>query len=209
MNSYSSGMSPQCSNTELYFVCSREEFLREYLIGEKIPGAIGNKLFKIDLVKSIDFPVGKIYEDAFYHFDLVQQIHKVVVSTKPYYYYVHREGSITTKPFAKRDMVYIDIYEDFYNYVIQHGLPLETEAFFRLSYAHFFILDKMLHMEDYQSIEDYPQVVNYLKKNALKIAGNPIFRRGRRLSALALKVHVALYRRLMLANEGKNMKIHE
>ena len=33
--------------------------------------------------------MGKIYEDAFYQFELVKYAKKYVVTTKPYYYYFH------------------------------------------------------------------------------------------------------------------------
>ena len=95
MNVYSNSETPQCSDINMDFVCDKEGFLKEYLIGEKIPGSICNKLLKKSIANKLEFPVGKIYEDAFYHYDLINHADKYVVSTKPYYYYFHRGDSIT------------------------------------------------------------------------------------------------------------------
>ena len=46
MNVYANDESPQSTNQDDYFVCDSQTFLREYLIGEKIPGTICNKLIK-------------------------------------------------------------------------------------------------------------------------------------------------------------------
>lgn len=46
MNVYNTKEVPQCSDTEIVFECDREKFLKELLIGEKIPGSVCNKLIK-------------------------------------------------------------------------------------------------------------------------------------------------------------------
>ena len=84
-----------------------------------------------------------------------------------------------------------------------------NEAFFRLSYAYFYIFDKMLLESDFEKINQFKLVRDYLKKNAIQIAKNTIFQKGRRIAALALKINIHLYRKLMLANMEKNKKNHD
>ena len=208
MNVYANSESPQSANQDDYFVCDTETFLKEYLIGEKIPGTICNKLIKKEIAAQLTFPKGLIYEDAYYHFDLVKVAKKYVVNTKPYYYYFHRGDSITTKPYAEKDLAYIDIYQKFYTEVIKEYPNLKDVAFFRLAYAHFFILDKMLLDENFKEFKDYPRIYRYLKQHALAIFKNDIFRKGRRISALALFVNVRLYRILLLKNIEQSKKIN-
>lgn len=208
MNVYANSESPQSANQDDYFVCDTETFLKEYLIGEKIPGTICNKLIKKEIAAQLTFPKGLIYEDAYYHFDLVKITKKYVVNTKPYYYYFHRGDSITTKPYAEKDLAYIDIYQKFYTEVIREYPNLTEVAFFRLAYAHFFILDKMLLDENFKEFKDYPRIYRYLKQHALAIFKNDIFRKGRRISALALFVNVRLYRILLLKNIEQSKKIN-
>ena len=209
MNVYQNSQTPQCSDENLYFVYNQEEFLREYLIGQRVQGTLGNKLIRKEITDQLEFPVGKIYEDAYYHLQLVQVAKKYVVHTKPYYYYYHRNQSLTTNPYHERDLVYLDVYQKFYDLVQQQYPRIINEAFFRLSYAYFYIFDKMLVEENFESLADYPRVRNYLKQHAFEIAKNTIFQKGRRIAAIALKINIHLYRKLMLANMEKNKKIHE
>lgn len=209
MNVYSNSQNPQCVDTKLYFTCDKKEFLKEYLIGERIPGSICNKLLKRSVANRLKFPVGKIYEDAFYHYDLISVAEKFVVNTKPYYYYYHRGGSITTKPFKNKDLVYIDIYKKYYELILEKYGDLKEEGFFRFAYSYFFILDKMLIEENYSLLEEYDNIVNFLKRNAVKIFRNKIFRKGRRIAALALLINVRLYRKLLFRNIEQSKKIHD
>lgn len=208
MNVYANSESPQTENQDDYFVCDTETFLREYLIGEKIPGTICNKLIKKEVAAQLTFPKGLIYEDAYYHFDLIKVAKKYVVNTNPYYYYFHRGDSITTKPYAEKDLAYIDIYQKFYTEVVKEYPNLTEVAFFRLAYAHFFILDKMLLDDNFKEFKDYPRIYGYLKKHTFAIFKNTIFRKGRRISALALFVNVRLYRILLFKNIEQSKKIN-
>ena len=208
MNVYANSESPQTENQDDYFVCDTETFLREYLIGEKIPGTICNKLIKKEIAAQLTFPKGLIYEDAYHHFDLIKVAKKYVVNTNPYYYYFHRGDSITTKPYAEKDLAYIDIYQKFYTEVVKEYPNLTEVAFFRLAYAHFFILDKMLLDDKFKEFKDYPRIYGYLKKHAFAIFKNTIFRKGRRISALALFVNVRLYRILLFKNIEQSKKIN-
>lgn len=208
MNVYANDESPQSANQDVYFVCDSQTFLREYLIGEKIPGTICNKLIKREIATALSFPKGLIYEDAYYHFDLIKLAKKYVVNTKPYYYYFHRGDSITTKPYAEKDLAYIDIYQKFYNEVVKNYPDLKEVAFFRLAYAYFFILDKMLLDDQYKQFEAYSQIHRFLKSHAFAISRNPIFRKGRRIGALALFINISLYRFLLLKNIEKSKKLH-
>lgn len=208
MNVYANSESPQTKKQDDYFVCDTETFLRKYLIGEKIPGTICNKLIKKEIAAQLTFPKGLIYEDAYYHFDLIKVAKKYVVNTKPYYYYFHRGDSITTKPYAEKDLAYIDIYQKFYNEVVKNYSSLTEVAFFRLAYAHFFILDKMLLDDNFKEFKDYPRIYRYLKKHAFAIFKNTIFRKGRRISAVALFVNVRLYRILLFKNIEQSKKIN-
>lgn len=209
MNVYSNSETPQCQNTKLFFTFNREGFLREYLIGERIPGGIWNKLIKKSITKKIKFPFGLIYEDAYYQYELLKHCEKYAVNTQPYYYYFHRGNSITTRPYSRRDLVYVEIYRRYYGLVKEQYPALKEEGFFRLAYAYFFILDKMLLQDDYKKIEDYDEIVGFLKKNAFKIFRNNIFRTGRRIAAITLLINIKLYRMLLFKNIKNSKKVHD
>ena len=81
MNVYENNHIPQARNINEYLILNNEGFLSEYLKGERIPGGIWNKLIKSSIAKSIDFPVGLIYEDAYYHYELIKLAKRYVVTT--------------------------------------------------------------------------------------------------------------------------------
>lgn len=209
MNIYENNNIPQARNTNEYLILNNEGFLREYLKGERIPGGIWNKLIKSSIAKSIKFPVGLIYEDAYYHYELIKLARRYVITTEPLYNYYHREGSLTEGYYKKRDLSCIEIYNKFYDYVVNNYSSNREEAFFRLSYSYFVILDKILLQDDYKKIEEYKEIVGFLKKNAFKISRNRIFRTGRRIAALMLLINIKLYRILLFKNIKNSKKVHD
>lgn len=54
-----------------------------------------NKLFKISLFEDIRYPIGKLSEDWFILFKLIDKANKVTYDSSPKYYYRQRNGSIT------------------------------------------------------------------------------------------------------------------
>lgn len=207
-NVYINNKKAQCVNENIYFTCAKDRFLKEYLIGKLIPGSICNKLIKTNIAKNIKFPVGKIYEDAFYQFDLINFAKTYVVTTKPLYNYFHRENSITTKPYTKKNLDYIEIYTKFYNYVLKNNKNLEKEAFFRLSYAYFTVLDKILLEDDFYKIKEYKEILKFLKINYFKIFKNYYFRIPRRIAVILLKINVKIYKFLLLKDLNKNKGVN-
>lgn len=196
-NIYKNTSSPQF-NEIITFDCDCTEFIREYLIGEKIPGSICNKLIKTDIAKKILFPVGRIYEDIFYHLELIKHAKKYIITTEPLYNYFHRNDSITTRAYSRKNIDCIIGYTRFYKYIKLEQPSLKKEAFFRLSHAYFTVLDIMLLDNNYKSIPEYKFIISFLKKNFRYIFANDIFRFSRRIASLTLKININAYKFLLL-----------
>ena len=62
-----------------YQVCTKQEYLEEYLKIEKIFGSACVRLIKTNIAKKIEFPVGKLYEDTYYAYDLIGIADKYVL----------------------------------------------------------------------------------------------------------------------------------
>lgn len=176
------------------FVYDSVEAFKNILAGESIAGSICNKLISKKILGNHRFIKGKIYEDAFFMPELLLNSNKVVVTTRPLYNYWHRQDSITTKPFSEKHMDIIEAYRYTYEVVENQCADLLLVAQFRVLWAYFTVLDKLIFTKDYKKIPQYNEVVGYLKKNWKKVFSNPYFQKGRRIAALALKVNVNLYR---------------
>ncbi len=85
----------------------------------------------------------------------MQRIKKVAVGTKPKYYYLHREDSITGKAYRPKVFDIIDGYTKNYEVVKEKFPSLTQEAECLWIWSRFIVLDKMLLQEDYKKLEGY------------------------------------------------------
>lgn len=195
-NCYESRRVPQCEAL-IENVCSGEEALGKMLEGVEISGSPCCKLIKRELLENRYFIVGKTYEDAFYLPELMLSAKRVAYTTKPLYNYWHRRNSITTKPFNERAMDVVDAYNYTAELIEKKGLnSLRSLADFRIWWANFVVLDRMLLMKNFRKLPQYKEVVSRLKSDWLKILRCPHFQKSRRIAAVALKINVELYRML-------------
>lgn len=203
-NCYINYRSPQCEKI-IEFCCGKEEALKKMLEGVEIPGSLCSKLILRKLMGKRKFPVGKTYEDAFYLPELLLDAETIAVTTEPLYTYWHRSNSITTTAFSERSMDAISAYEHTLDVISKRQLNNLTEvALFRLWWSYFVVLDRILSTDNYRSIPQYRQVVKYLKKNWFNILKCGYFQKTRRISAVALKINVRLYRLMSKAKAKRD-----
>lgn len=69
--------------------------MEQILLGGELDVAAWDKLFRTDLFENIEFPVGRINEDAAIIFHILAKTTSIVHVGKPFYYYRTRGGSIT------------------------------------------------------------------------------------------------------------------
>lgn len=184
------------------------EALRQAFIGNYFGMSICTKMVRRDLCKDHRFIKGKTSEDVFFTPQLLLRAQRVAFTSEPLYNYWHRGGSITTRPFSPAAMDVIEGYEIDLRLVDQVCPELHDVAVFRLYWAYFVAFDRIVIVENFKKIPQYVQVKDYLKKNWLNIVRCPYFRRSRRIAALALKVHVSLYRKLVLMRDKAN-EVHD
>ncbi len=205
-NVFQQKQTPQYDRIET-FLAPAEEAFGLLLLGEKIPGSPCNKLYCSWIFQKVRFPVGIFYEDVVFHTELMQEIKNVCVDTTPLYYYVHRQNSITTQKFDSRAMMFIHTYEETLKVVRDKYPSILPQAEFKLTWAYFAILDRMLQEEDYRKIREFPKVRTFLKRNTFRILRSPYFHKARKIGAAALLLNVRLYRWMIRMNERKNKSI--
>lgn len=199
---YSDKRIPQ-SAVEEEFVCDGIEGLHRILEGKSIAGSICNKLILRDIIGDHRFLKGRIYEDAFFTPELMLSAKTVAATTKSLYNYWHRDGSITTKAFQKKNLDIIKAYEYTMDIVKERCPQLIPVAEFRVQWANFIVLDKLMETPDFRSSEYYKDVVTFLKRNWVKIIRSDYFTRNRRISAFALKMNVEFYKFLSIKSNKR------
>ncbi|VTX69886.1 glycosyltransferase family 2 protein [Gemella haemolysans] len=186
------------TNEKYFKVCTKQEYLEEYLKIEKVFGSVWTKLIKSDIAKKLVFPKGKLYEDTYYAYDLINVADSYVIMDAPYYNYFMRENSITNAKFNLRIFDLIEIVEEFHNTVYENYPELEKAADCRKMYAYFSVLNSILLEDEFKNNSFYPQIVNYFKENYIKLLRNKYITRNRKLSILLIKININLYRRVLM-----------
>ena len=181
-----------------YQVCTKQEYLEEYLKIEKIFGSACVRLTKTDIAKKLKFPVGKLYEDTYYAYDLIGIAEKYVLMNNSYYNYLMRENSITNAKFNPRIFDLIEIVEKFHVNVYRNYPSLKEAADCRKMYAYFSVLNSVLLEEDFKNNTFYLQIINYFKENYKKLLNNKYITRNRKLSIILIKLNINLYRKVLL-----------
>ena len=183
---------------DYYKVCSKKEYLEEYLKIENIFGSACVRLIKSDVAKKIKFPVGKIYEDTYYAYDLIEKVDRYVIMNDPYYNYLMRENSITNAKFNPRIFDLIEIVDKFHATVYKDYFSLKEAADCRKMYAYFSVLNSILLEEKFKNNSYYQLVMNYFEENYKELLKNKYINRNRKLSILLIKMNINLYKKVLM-----------
>ena len=184
----------------VYRVMNSEEAIRTVFEAKLTSVTPVNKLYKKELFEGIRYPVGEDSgEDASIIVDLLLRCKKSVLTTEQKYYYIHREGSITTREYRSTDRSVIHAYQKNYKLIKKHMPSLLPEAQMRLCWAYFFVLDKLLISSNRKAFKsDEKELVGFLRKHARFILRDPRFNKTRKIAMVLLRIHTGLYRRCVL-----------
>ena len=186
-----------------YSVCTKQEYLEEYLKIEKVFGSACVRLINSKIAKKINFPLGKLYEDTYYAYGLINVVDSYVIMDAPYYNYLMRENSITNARFNPRIFDLIEIVEEFHSTVYENYPGLEEAADCRRMYAYFSVLNSILLEDEFKNNSYYPKIINYFKGNYKMILKNKYINRSRKLSVILIKLNIDLYRKVLMKYKKK------
>ena len=204
---YTDRVVSHCNEVKGTFVTDAETAIDIVLQGHKATLHSVDKLYKKCIIKKHPFLVGKTYEDAHFIIPYLADIKRAVFDMAPKYYYVHREGSITTRSYRKSDF---SVCEAHYNNrkIIEERYPaLLEKANFRYYWSLFYVLDKMLSTEENVEIDDKTRIVREIRKNYKEIMKNPLIGRGRKIAASGLMINEIFYKLCLTAYTRKNKKL--
>lgn len=113
-------------------------------------------------------PRGKLFEDQFTTYKLIDQCKKIVFDTTPRYYYRKRVGSIGHSSFSKRTYDLNDAIHEEYDYIhSKYGEKVPNIATARITWEVVFI--NMMIVAGYEDISTRKEVQKFAKKNMGKI----------------------------------------
>lgn len=77
------------------YVFEREEAMRLLIINDRVKNFAWGKLYRADILRDLDFPVGKYFEDSFWQHKVMHRVKHYGIIDEPLYYYRQREDSIS------------------------------------------------------------------------------------------------------------------
>lgn len=114
---------------ETYTVGGSEVFLSMLYDDTRFPVSAWNKLYRRELWDDIRFPIGKICEDAFTTYLLVDKANKIAQIPEALYCYRIRENSIMTSSFSRKRMDEEEAWRCNYEFMRQHYPRMYRPAF--------------------------------------------------------------------------------
>ena len=113
-------------------VFSPEEALQTLLNGKGFYAVTWNKLYKKSLFNDVKFPVGKLHEDEFVTYKLIDKANKLILCKNTNYYYRQRQGSIMKEWSLK----HLDVLEAYF----------ERNNFLKSKYPSLYLNDKVFFL---------------------------------------------------------------
>ena len=141
-----------------YAAGESEKFLKMIYQNTTFPVSAWNKLYKKNLWDDFKFPVGKLCEDAFTTYLLLDRASKIVQIPDRLYHYRIRESSIMTSEFKPARMDEEAAWRQNYQYMQRHHPELAK-------YAYDFYLQKvnvLIHAIPFRQRVKYSKEYNYL-----------------------------------------------
>lgn len=203
-NVYANGPRSAYVSTSGQFVVDAKKAIELVLGGEYASVSAVNKLYRKECIGDHRFLVGKTSEDAHFIIPFLTHIEKGVIDMAPKYYYVHREGTITTRPFKKSDLSIIEAYENNKKIVDAMYPELSEIASFRCFWARFYVLDKMIRTNSYGDNGEYKTIIKDIRHDYTKIMRNRYVGKGRKIAATGLLINKNIYTHLLAAYNKKN-----
>lgn len=140
-----------------------KEALKSFLFTHIVDVVTWNKLYNIKLFDDVQFKVGKLYEDHYTIYKLIDKANKVVYTSETLYYYCKRNTSIGGVSYNKNTMQLKDALDEECEYILKKYPDMAKEI--NLGYVQWMlvIIDKMLLADAIDK-----EFLKYIKKKAKK-----------------------------------------
>ena len=116
---------------------------------------VWNKLFRKELFCNLCFPEGRIHEDNFVMFQLLEAAQKIVIDMKPKYHYLCRPGSIMSSPLSPAKLDILDATLQNYDFLREKYPDLAHHALYACICSRISMVMRVYRAKDpsYQAIE--------------------------------------------------------
>lgn len=193
----------QTSNAQ-FSVVDKREAINIVLQSKRNSVSVVNKLYKADLFRQVQFPVGKTYEDVFVILKLLDLCDEVFISDSIGYYYMHRENSITTTINEKTFEV-IEAYEENHIFIKEKYPEFVELSNIRRVWARLYLLENMVLFSKRKWEKEEKELIAFLKNHHKLMLDHPVVSIKGKLIVASLLIHKNLYKYLVKLRHKKRM----
>ena len=84
------------------FLFTPEKALQIMLYQNEFTTSASGKLYPVNIMRKLQYPVGRLYEDLFTTYRVLASVNRIAYGQRQLYYYIHREDSIMTSSFSMK-----------------------------------------------------------------------------------------------------------
>jgi glycosyltransferase involved in cell wall biosynthesis len=183
------------NGSHLLTIHNRNEAMKVMLEGELYDEVVWTKLIKRSLLKDIRFPVGIIYEDTAFTYQVIHKSEKVCCIGAPKYHYVKRDNSTMDQAIKNIKIDAVLIYEDMCQFIVKNYPDLIGLVVLKLANNAMVILN-LISSSNYSDTykKDYYKVAQVLNKHFSQTIRLKNYPRNVKLLLMAAKLHPVLYK---------------
>lgn len=180
------------SHSNKTYIYSRREALDCFLFNNYLTPCVWGKLYDIELWSDIRCPEGKLFEDQFTTYKILDLCEKVVFVTKPLYHYRKRNGSIGHSNFNEKTYQLYDAINEEYNYISKkYGEQCPNIAVAKTTWEIVFI--NMMISNNYRDKNVIKKTQKFAKNNIKKIIQCKYISKTRKIQIILFTYSFPLY----------------
>lgn len=175
-------------------ILSSKEALEEILYQTNFNVSAWAKLYKANLFEDIKYPKGKIFEDAFTTYKLIEKSKKISVNLKICYNYMIRGNSILTTSFNKKKIMLIDAYAEMGDLILSKYPDLKYAVKRSQVYANISTLRQMIYIENRLKHEE-EKIQKFIRKNGKYIVFNSKSSVRDKVAVILISISITLFKK--------------
>lgn len=173
---------------------SNRECLERMLYHDVIDTSAWAKLYRRDLFNSVEYPVGRLFEDIGTTYALMLQCDEIAVGYEAKYTYNFHNNSIVNGAFRMNKLDMLDMTDKMAVDVLNVYPDLQPAVLRRQVYARLSTLNQMLNADGDEVDRKRREIIAYIKENSRTVAKNPKTPGRDKLAFILLRIGYPLYR---------------
>ncbi len=185
------------------FVYTKEEALDCFLFNDYLTPCVCGKLYKMALWNNVRCPLGKLHEDQYTTYKLIDSCTKIVFACESKYYYRKRTGSIGHSNFSERAYdLYYGINEEYAYIKEKYGMKCPNVSVEKVTWELVFI--NMMICGNKENKKIIQETRTFARKNFYQIIQCPFINKTRKIQMFLFIMNYGLYKSFYLKYKKKH-----